>query len=169
MTANIAPNMTAKIAPNMTANMTPYINTILCFMVFVFISLVVLNSYRINIFKGKLQAHKYYDNGGHTHSMDNTFEHSLTMTKVDAPSTNGGPSSTKGQRVGRPMQQFDSIPPELLESKSISSRFLSTTDVEEENDININGVVDEIDELNHKLYKLQSQLNSITYKKYDDD
>jgi hypothetical protein len=142
--------------------MSPYINTILCFLVFVFISLVVLNSYRINIFKGKLQAHKYYDNGGHTHSMDNTFEHSLTMTKLDAP-------STKGQRVGRPMQQFNSIPPELLESKSISSRFLSTTDVEEENDININCLVDEIDELNHKLYKLQAQLNSITYKKYDDD
>lgn len=101
--------------------------------IFVFVSLVLINMYRLFLFRGDFLA-------------------------TQDPIIVSRPNSTPTTSIHT--QKFEVIQPTKNSEVPMLRTF---QDVSEENSINIARIENEVDELTDKLHRLQQQLNSINY------
>lgn len=109
---------------------------ILCIAIvmFVFITLFIINMYRLFLFKGEYVA---------THDQAAVSKPDLTSF-VDT-------------------QKFETIQPKPTNHLNNVPMLRRFQDVSEENSLNIARIENEVDDLTEKLHQLQQQLNSINY------
>ena len=122
-----------------------------CLILFVLICLMILNTYRIFLYKGDFLGTRNYK----LSNIDNTFEVSTVHENNKFGVIN--------QKFKETQQSNETnISPEDAKqiSMNVSNKFQY---VSEENSLNISKIESEVDDLNNKLHVLQNQLNSINY------